>query len=144
MKLPRLLIILLVVLVVLQVASCGVAALRMDEGVSPDGIPELLQDVGPEPAPVDRADVAACETIPASGIVAFPGACRIVVEPASGSVRRLTLEHVGGGPVAMRLTADPERVRDLDVEDVDVPPDERIEVDLECRALPPCQVRVGG
>jgi hypothetical protein len=141
MRIPRVLIILIVVLVVLQGASCGVAALRMPEGTSPEGIPDVLQDIGPEPPPVDLADVTACASISAAGDLAFAGPCRVVVAAASGSVRRLTIERVTGA-IAMSLSADPDRTRQLDTEDVNVPPDEQVEIDLVC-ASPLCSVRLG-
>ena len=138
MKLPRVLVILVVVLVILQVASCGLPALNLGGDVSPERLGELLDDVTPDPPAVDPADVTTCDAAVSSGPVVFTGVCRIVIEAASGSVRRLTLRDTGPGTVEMRMSAPATAERDLpDGEDehVDVPPDERAELDLfvSCR-----------
>src|SRR5688572_15341932 len=106
MKLPRWLIILIVIVAVLQVASCGVAALRMGEVSTPDGIPDQLQDAAPDPPPIDLADVSACQPIPASRVITFFVTCRLTIEEVGGSVRRLALENVGLRRVAITLPAD--------------------------------------
>jgi hypothetical protein len=141
MRPPRWLVVLVVVLVVLQGASCALPALDLELGLSPERLGELLDPLTPDPPPVDLADVTACETVSASGELAFVGACRVAVAPASGSVRRLVVERVTGS-IRMSLSADPDVSRALDTEDVDVPPDEQVQVDLIC-ASPACAVRLG-
>jgi hypothetical protein len=134
---------------VLQVASCGVAALRIDEDVSPEGIPDVLQDVGPDPPAVDPADVRTCDPAVSTGPLVFAGTCRVTVEAMSRSVRRLTLRNTGVAALEIRLSSPASAEQDLPVdavENVDVPPDERADADLVCSLLPPstCRVRIGG
>ena len=145
MKVPRLLLVVLVVVLVFGVGSCGVAVLRRDEAVTPDGIPDILGDLAPEPPPVDLADVTACAPLDASGRIAFSATCRVGVARASGSVRRLSLRNDGGSGVRLVLSEPASAERDLDPgesEVVDVPPDEPAEIDLVCLGVA-CRVRLG-
>jgi hypothetical protein len=150
MKLPRLLIILVVILVVLQGASCALPALDIDLDLSPEGLGEILDGVTPEPPDVNPADVTTCDPAVTSGPLVFAGACAIDIEAASGSVRRLTLRNTGAAEVEMSMPAHDGATQDLEVdavEPIDVPPNERSEVALVCQALPPlttCRVRLGG
>ena len=147
MKVPRLLLVVLVVLLLFGVGSCGISALRSDESVSPDGIPDVLQDVVPAPPPVDRADLTTCAPIDSAGAIDFTGTCRISVAAASGTVRRLGLSNDGTPGIRIQLSEPASAERDVAPggdEDVDVPPDEKAEVDLVCLGLSTCRVRLGG
>jgi hypothetical protein len=146
MKVPRLLLVVLVVLLAFGVGSCGIAVLRSDEPVSPDGIPDILEDVVPDPPPVESADLTTCAATDAAGAIDFSGACRVSVAAASGSVRRLSLRNDGASGVRIELSEPASAERDLDpgdTEDIDVPPDERAEVDLVCLGLATCRVTLG-
>lgn len=147
MKVPRLLLVILVVLLVFGVGSCGISVLRNDEPVSPDGIPDALRDVIPDPPPVNAADMTTCVPIDSAGAIDFTLACRISVAAASGSVRRLSLRNDGTTSVRIELSEPASAERDLDPgddEDVDVPPDQAAEVDLVCSGLQTCRVTLGG
>ena len=127
-------------------ARVGVTVLRRDESVSPEGIPDVLRDLAPEPPPVDLADVTACVPIDASGTIDFSGSCPIGVAGASGSVRRLSLRNDGASGVRIELSEPASAERDLDPGDaevVDIPPDEPAEMDLVCLGVT-CRVRLGG
>jgi len=116
-ELPRALVIAVACLLLLGGCGCSVSVLR---GNAEPGFPDWLRGLGPEPPPVERADLLT--DCPADGILAPGGGCTVTIAPTDDPRRRLRLRLAEGrGSVTIR-----QPVTDPLVEDsVDLPDAER-------------------